>query len=479
MGDITAIVNVYKRPENLKIQIDAILAQSIPPKSIYIWNNGNREIDLSTFSSDLITVFDVSKNMGVWSRFLIGLMGSTEYICVFDDDTIPGKLWFENCMTQMSKQEALYGTIGVLVKNTQRLEFLKRYGWDGPCFESMPVDFVGHSWFFKRKWLSYFIEDGINIHTWLNAGEDMYFSLVLQKHGILTLVPPHPKNMLEMYGSDPNLGYKLGCDGKSETGLHDNIYKMYEEHMKAGFRRLIDRQTATSQGDFDYFIQKIKKHTPFALIRPADGEYKVLQDNTLTNCDNWTFRSGGKLHKDLMEAVFKAKRNCCYVGIPCMECNKEMCNWYIDFFKLNPLYTTFANVFVNANWKKWVNFLKESAFPFVYIGPGDKKTHFNVIKHYAIHKNLVDVYDLAGEEYVDFILSIVKETKGVLYLFAGGPISKIIIAKAWEKHPFNTYLDIGSSLDLYFKGETTRLYHNEGCELSNLVCHFDGHAIKI
>lgn len=108
-ADITAIINIYKRPHTVDIQLAAIRAQTIKPKCIFIWNNGNKDIDLSKYKEMTdVRVFDNNFNYGVWSRFLIGFLAPTEYVCIFDDDTVPGERWFENCVSSMNKREALY-----------------------------------------------------------------------------------------------------------------------------------------------------------------------------------------------------------------------------------------------------------------------------------------------------------------------------------------------------------------------------------
>jgi hypothetical protein len=38
-----------------------------------------------------------NRNLGVWSRFAYALNAKTKYVCVFDDDTIPGNNWLKNC----------------------------------------------------------------------------------------------------------------------------------------------------------------------------------------------------------------------------------------------------------------------------------------------------------------------------------------------------------------------------------------------
>jgi len=178
MNNITAIINIYKRPHTIDIQLDAIRSQTIPPSCIFIWNNGNKT-DLTKYKNMKdVRVFDNNFNFGVWSRFLIGFLAPTEYVCIFDDDTVPGVRWFENCLASMKKRTALYGTIGVIFKDLDRYIHLKRYGWDGPCESSTPVDIVGHSWFFRKEWLNYFVREEPQVYNKISNGEDIHFSFM-------------------------------------------------------------------------------------------------------------------------------------------------------------------------------------------------------------------------------------------------------------------------------------------------------------
>jgi hypothetical protein len=460
MSDITAIINVYKRPHTIDAQLAAIQAQTIPPQCIFIWNNGNREVDLSKYKDmPNIRVFDNNFNYGVWSRFLIGFLAPTQYICIFDDDTLPGVRWFENCLSSMEKQKALYGTIGVVFKELDRYIHLKRYGWDGPCDVSIPVDIVGHSWFFRKEWLSYFVREEPQVYQKISNGEDIHFSFMLQKYANLpTLVPPHPVHDMSLWGSQLKTAWEFGCDGKSETGAFYPIDKMFSEYIERGFRTLKQRQTVNSVDDFEMFKEKILARKPFAVIRPADGEYRVLQNETLTNCDDWTFKTGGTLYNDLHQAIELAVRTCCYVGIPCEHDNPSMAHWYYKTFHMNPHYTTFANIFVNANWKNFIDMLQHEKISFTYIGPSYKESSFLVERFVPIPEFLVNEWDTKRDEYMEKILSIVTQSKNKIFLFSCGPIAKILIAHAWAKYPYHIYLDAGSSLDLFMKGSTNRCY---------------------
>lgn len=479
MGDITAIVNVYKRPHTLDKQLTAIFNQSVPPTNVFIWNQGN-PIDLTKYKLDpRIRVFDNSHNFGVWSRFLIGFLASTQYVCVFDDDTIPGQRWFENCLNTMEEEEALLGTIGVIFENDRVYTHLKRYGWDGNSDVKKAVDIVGHSWFFKKDWLSYFVREPPQVHERISSGEDIHFACMLQKYAnIPVYVPPHPSSDKSLWGSMPDTAWGYGCDGNSETGKFTSLDLTYRQYIERGFRILVNRH-CSYKSDFIYFLQMIRERTPFAVIRPADGEYAILQNHTLTNIDDWSFQSGGRLSKDLDNAIRKARVSHAHIGIPCDTDNIDMAKWYINTYNLHPLYTTFANLFVNGNWESWVSFLEKEHIPFTYIGSGTCATKFAVQKYIKVDPYLVNNWDTEAENTHSLIFSEIMNVKGAIFMFSAGPLSKILIADAWEKNPHNIYIDIGSSLDLFFKGTTNRCYTNPSHELCVRDYVFTEHTVQI
>jgi hypothetical protein len=90
-----------------------------------------------------------------------------------------------------------------------------RVGWPdgGNNKHTLEVDLVGHSWFFKKEWLSHMWREIPN-PKYNTCGEDMHFSYMLQKYaGIKTYVPPHPNDDKEMWGSIK--GSQYGGDANS------------------------------------------------------------------------------------------------------------------------------------------------------------------------------------------------------------------------------------------------------------------------
>ena len=235
---ITVILNGYKRPDYLKTQLDAINNQTVKPDSIMLWQNAGANFD-NELTKDIIHV-NSNENFGVWARFAFALNAKTEYICIFDDDTIPGPKWLENCLNTIKTHNGLLGTIGVVFNTKDNYQPITRYGWaDNNNDKTVEVDIVGHAWFFKREWLKYFWMEMPSKEDSTLVGEDMHFSFMLQKYAnIKTFVPPHPINQPEMWGSNSQLGWKMGQDSAAISMNSDNLDKMnimYKDNIEKGF----------------------------------------------------------------------------------------------------------------------------------------------------------------------------------------------------------------------------------------------------
>lgn len=207
MSTITVVLTKYKRLHLFQEQLEAINSQSIAPTEILVCDNS---VD----------------NLGVWARFALALNAKSDFVCVIDDDTIPGNQWLENCMTQMEIQEGLYGTCGYIFLSKEYMNN-KRIGWPNPNDKTIKVDYVVHNWFFKKDWLKYYWSEIPEPKYWL-CGEDMHFSYQMQKIGIETFVPPHPQNDQSLWGSLK--GNEYGRDSVSlwESNVHNFRNTMFD-----------------------------------------------------------------------------------------------------------------------------------------------------------------------------------------------------------------------------------------------------------
>jgi|TARA_Y100000015_G_scaffold17427_1_gene16785 hypothetical protein len=204
---VSVILNGYKR-NHLKEQVDAIKSQTHPVEEIFYWQN-----TVPGFSYDEDTYSELNSalsnyNYGVWARFAYALNCRTDYVCVLDDDTVPGTRWIENCVKTYETHPGLLGGIGLWFNNKNyELELLEngevaKFGWQVNNPEPVQVDIVGHSWFFARDLLSVFWREIPDRRWTMLCGEDIHFSHMLQKYTDLkTWVPPHPPEDTSMWSS--------------------------------------------------------------------------------------------------------------------------------------------------------------------------------------------------------------------------------------------------------------------------------------
>ena len=219
---VSVILNVYKRPYSLEKQIEAIKNQTIKINSedIHIWYNTPEDETKHFLPKDKkIKTYQCNYNTKFYGRFTIPLLCRTPYIAMFDDDIICGKEWIKNCIQVSEKHNAILGGSGVELKGSAYLPN-KKYGWSGVNNENITeVDLVGHAWFFKQDLAKFMWLE--TPPSWDN-GEDMFFSYVAQKYGIPTLVPPHPKNNIEMWSNVPTRDNNMGVDNAASSIVNKN-----------------------------------------------------------------------------------------------------------------------------------------------------------------------------------------------------------------------------------------------------------------
>ena len=128
-GDITVILNAYRRPYNLKMQVDALRNQTIPPKEIWLWVNAHEDNEGYDFKSlGVDKIFHNDYNWKFYGRFAGALLADTTYIALYDDDTVPGKQWHQNCLNTMAENEGILGTAGVILHSSRYMHH-DRCGW--------------------------------------------------------------------------------------------------------------------------------------------------------------------------------------------------------------------------------------------------------------------------------------------------------------------------------------------------------------
>ena len=203
--DITLILTGYRRPDNLKQLMKALNAQTVKPVETMLWYNDGGPNYKQITLPNVKTAF-CNFNFKFTGRFAYALLARTKYICIFDDDVIPGKRWLENCLLTMNKYHGIIVERGIRVHDAYKYYKPYVFGSGGVYTPNVvEVDLGGWSWFMERDWLRYFwLEEPL---SWDN-GEDIHLSYTCQKYGnISTYCASHPPNNLDVWG-DINKGKK-------------------------------------------------------------------------------------------------------------------------------------------------------------------------------------------------------------------------------------------------------------------------------
>lgn len=215
------------------------------------------------------------------------------------------------------------------------------------------------------------------------------------------------------------------------------------------------------------FFERLMNGENFAFSRYGDGELSIINglDFKPFSANEFEFVDSDKrydLSKQLLKESFYNSTEGYFKGIPCRCCllggkAESIYNSIEDKSHL-----TWANLFVNGNYSDFNIFFpsvvegKEVFFIGHYNGIVDKLP-FKIVEDWKIGDDAwVDNLSLL-QELKDYIE--IMEIENAVFLMAGGPFASIFASEMWDFNKKNTYIDIGSSLDVYLYGKPTREYH--------------------
>ncbi len=235
MKTVTVVLNGFKRQNTLAEQVESLKNQTYPVTKILYFNFKSTDPkfipDYELLEREGVEYAETSHHYGVWGRFTFALNASTDFVCIMDDDIVPGKKYIENCVLSYEKQPGIYGTMGSLFEQKDGQFKVLNYGWkDINNDQPIQVNYLFQTWFMPREALNSFWSEMVPDEMTHNRriGEDMTVSLMAQKKlGLKSYVVPHPSNDMDLWGN--TTGDKYGID---EFAVHVNpdLQKAMEKH---------------------------------------------------------------------------------------------------------------------------------------------------------------------------------------------------------------------------------------------------------
>ncbi|MGJ8522724.1 hypothetical protein R84981_001415 [Carnimonas sp. R-84981] len=232
----SAVITMWKRTDYLEEQLEALFNQTIPPDQIIILQNGNHFV----VAPELVTKYGLqiirSDVNSLYTRWIVGYLCDSEYICVLDDDVIPGRHWIELCINTSKEGNALVGPSGrkaALDNKDRAWDSVENLGKD----EALECDWVCNAYFFKKEWIKYIVGCARYNNTQKTFDDIQLATTLKQNGGIKAMVPPQRSRDGEWSGhTKRQYGHDEHALWKRNASLHlDERRKFIQEIDDAGF----------------------------------------------------------------------------------------------------------------------------------------------------------------------------------------------------------------------------------------------------
>jgi len=211
---------------------------------------------------------------------------------------------------------------------------------------------------------------------------------------------------------------------------------------------------------------KIRRREPFALARFVDGEWYVMTGKRFVSIDNVTFPGGVLKIGRALERIIISREENFYLGVvfrPTRCCPPEMVKWFFDRVKQDREYLTDASIFVNANYKLFLELIKgvdEEVVLFANEHADVKNLPFPVKEFYKVPTEGILFYEEHEENFINDIHELAKKYNNTLFIACAGALAKVVAYEGWKTNKTNRYVDIGSALGEFLFGRKTRPYQD-------------------
>lgn len=227
------------------------------------------------------------------------------------------------------------------------------------------------------------------------------------------------------------------------------------------------------KSDFKEMVELIKSDKNFAFMRFADGEIGVMQGRQVIGSDQWVSPNRvTKLGNTLLEAITRTDENI-YYGISCSCCDNEGKKYLLSKIKNTTENITFSNLFVNGNYKDFIEFinsLNKSAYIIANESAGFYNFPLPILGFIPTPNDCVNYFEQNEEEIKHVLKDSLSEIRDQLFLVSAGPMSEAMIDYLWSINPNNQYVDVGSAIAEFIHGRAIRdfaypqsPYYNKNC----------------
>jgi 2-polyprenyl-3-methyl-5-hydroxy-6-metoxy-1,4-benzoquinol methylase len=206
----------------------------------------------------------------------------------------------------------------------------------------------------------------------------------------------------------------------------------------------------TDFDQFDFF------GPPFAFARFGDGERAICAGTPIVSQDGWSYDGKDSPLAAELNAALRYGPPDYYLGISDGCCDKASRDWYLERINVPLSQVTFANIFVNGNYRRFRE-LDLGGAAIVSCRGGDFTVPEDVLR---------TPFD--SDALVERLLAVDRPI-----LVSAGPAAAVVIHKYWRRAPRKQVIvDVGSAIDELTKGCKTRRYQVPGTRTYGLICRW-------
>jgi hypothetical protein len=213
------------------------------------------------------------------------------------------------------------------------------------------------------------------------------------------------------------------------------------------------------------FHKKLVDGENFSIARFGDGEMMALRGETVVSgCGEWNTNGVDPRYHDariLLNAAYTYQDPGYYVGIVCPCCQGQENFKKMKYGSGQPESNlTYANLFVNTNYPFFLNqFIPEFQKRKIVLVANETSR----LDRLPFTGRFVSVKYNAWIENQDLVNWDISGERDIVFLFACGPLGKILAQQWWSQNKNNTYLDIGSTLYPWLGSDLNiRTYYQQG-----------------
>jgi hypothetical protein len=214
------------------------------------------------------------------------------------------------------------------------------------------------------------------------------------------------------------------------------------------------RFTQDFRRDFEQFDFR---GPPFAFARFGDGERAICMGSAIRAQDGWAYAGGPSKFACDLNAALRYNDPDYYLGLSDSCCDRAAKEWYLAQIAVPLSQVTFANIFVNSNYTRFIRQLDLDDFTVVAPDGGD----------FWVPEDVVNS-DFDLDRLVERLLAVRRPI-----LVSAGPAACVIVHKYWDRatpEKRQVIVDLGSAIDEMTKGRKTRQYQVPGTRTAELVC---------